>query len=514
MGGKIFISYRRDDTEGYAGRIFDHLSKHFGADRVFMDVDSIALGDNFVEVIEDAVSSTSVFIALIGNHWMSAADADGNPRLKDPEDFVRLEIAAALRNKETRVIPVLVHSATMPNGSALPEDLAPLTYRNAMNISHARFIADVDRLTEEIEKYFEKTIGPDKKLKTKTAKFSLPVWGWIVMAALALFLIVFAAMGGLKKKPVETQVAQLPITSQTTPSPTPTTTETQTPVPPTSTGTSVPVIEVIPTDTLTPTPTPTLIPTIATSINVQRGSTSVEMVLIADCLLDEAGNYDETNCDLSPTGDGMVNAFYIDSIPVTNEQYAAFLNENSYTAGAVKGWFDYDHQEGGVAINSNGEWYRKEGHENFPVIAVSWDWAVKFCSYYGGDLPTQDMWEKAARGTGQFFYPWGSNEINSSFANYNNRIGKIVPVKSNTKNISPFGVWDMAGNVWEWTSTQVSGKFALKGGSYFSNDFLLRIDQRKIESPGALLGDFGFRCVCSPADACYSSLVPTPTPNP
>jgi hypothetical protein len=511
MDGKIFISYRREDTEGYAGRIFDHLSKYFGADRVFMDVEAIALGDNFVDVIEEAVCSASVFIALIGNRWMSAADEKGNLRLQDPKDFVRLEVSSALRNEETRVIPLLVHSTTMPSSNALPEDLAPLTFRNAMNISHARFVADVDRLTEEIEKYFEQIGVPGKKTTTKP-KFSIPIWGWIGAAALALFLIIFAATGGFKSEPTPTQEALALQTNQPTPSKIPTSTETQTSIPPTATDVVAPVVEDIFTET--PTPSPTLIPEISTSIIVQRGESSAEMILVAECLLDEAGEYNDKNCDLALNGDELEGAFFIDAFPVTNEQFIAFLNQNSYTVGDVRDWFDYDHPDGGAAINNVGEWYRKDGYENYPVIAVSWDWAERFCMYYGGGLPSQDEWIMAARGGGDFFYPWGNNQINSSFANYNNRIGKTIPVQSNAKNVSPFGVWDMAGNVWEWTNTQVNGQFALKGGSFISNDFLLRIDQRKIESPDVLSGDFGFRCVCSPADNCYSSLVPTPTPNP
>ena len=125
-------------------------------------------------------------------------------------------------------------------------------------------------------------------------------------------------------------------------------------------------------------------------------------------------------------------------------------------------------------------------------------------------MPSEAQWEKAARGNGDFFYPWGSNQINSSYANYDNKLGKIVPVQSNAKNISPFGVWDMAGNVWEWTTTQVGAKFALKGGSYLSNDFLLRVDQRQIEDETMLVGDVGFRCMCSPAQDCYSDLATLP----
>ena len=92
---KIFISYRRDDSAGYAGRLFDNLSAHFGKDQIFMDIDRIEPGEDFVQVIETAVGSCDVLIALIGRHWLTVTDGTVR-RLDNPNDFVRLEIAAAL----------------------------------------------------------------------------------------------------------------------------------------------------------------------------------------------------------------------------------------------------------------------------------------------------------------------------------------------------------------------------------------------------------------------------------
>ena len=91
----IFISYRREDSAGYAGRLYDRLAGHFGADRVFMDVEGIEPGVDFVDAIESAVASCEVLIVIIGNEWL-AADAAGKRRLDDPKDFVRIETAAAL----------------------------------------------------------------------------------------------------------------------------------------------------------------------------------------------------------------------------------------------------------------------------------------------------------------------------------------------------------------------------------------------------------------------------------
>src|SRR6185503_11993481 len=101
---RIFISYRRGDTSAYAGRIYDRLSERFGDKQVFMDVDTIEPGADFVEYIEDAVGSCDVLIAVIGRDWSSATNPDGSRRLEDPEDFVRLEVGAGLE-RDVRVIP-------------------------------------------------------------------------------------------------------------------------------------------------------------------------------------------------------------------------------------------------------------------------------------------------------------------------------------------------------------------------------------------------------------------------
>jgi hypothetical protein len=147
---RIFISYRREDSAGYAGRLYDRLSQHFGSDQIFMDIDTIKPGVDFVEVIEEAVGSCDVLIALIGKQWLTITDARGQQRLNDPTDFVRLEIKAAL-DRNIRVIPALIRGAAMPRSQALPEGLKSLARRNAIEISDTRFHQDVDRLISELE---------------------------------------------------------------------------------------------------------------------------------------------------------------------------------------------------------------------------------------------------------------------------------------------------------------------------------------------------------------------------
>lgn len=147
---RIFINYRRQDSEGYVGRLYDHLVQHFGRDQLFMDVDDIKPGADFVSELEKAVTACDVVLSVIGPHWLNAADDSGLRRLDLWNDFVRIEIATALSQNKV-VIPVLVGKARMPAPSDLPEDISMLSRRNAFELSHARFAGDVQKLVEIIQ---------------------------------------------------------------------------------------------------------------------------------------------------------------------------------------------------------------------------------------------------------------------------------------------------------------------------------------------------------------------------
>jgi TIR domain len=150
----IFISYRREDSEGQAGRLFTDLAKHFGDDAVFMDVADIEPGRDFRRIIDDHVASCGVMLAIIGKSWIDARDPSGQRRLDDAKDFVRLETAAALK-REIPVIPVLVSGAQMPRADQLPPDLVDLAYRNAVELTHARWDSDVHVLIKALSAHVE-----------------------------------------------------------------------------------------------------------------------------------------------------------------------------------------------------------------------------------------------------------------------------------------------------------------------------------------------------------------------
>ena len=150
----IFISYRREDTEGHAGRLFRDLAERFGRELVFMDVAGIEPGRDFRRVIEQQVASCGVLLALIGKDWLTVTDGEGRRRLDDPIDFVRLETASALK-RDIPVVPVLVHGARIPRPEQLPEDLRELAYRNSVELTHARWESDVQVLIKALLPYVD-----------------------------------------------------------------------------------------------------------------------------------------------------------------------------------------------------------------------------------------------------------------------------------------------------------------------------------------------------------------------
>jgi hypothetical protein len=150
MATKVFISYRRDDSAGHAGRVHDRLEREFGRDLLFMDVDGVPLGVNFVKVLSDEVAKCDVLLAVIGPNWLNARDEDGNRRLDNPHDFVRIEIGAALQ-RNILVIPILLDGAKVPKANQLPKDLEELSIRNGLDVRHASFHNDIDRLVRSLK---------------------------------------------------------------------------------------------------------------------------------------------------------------------------------------------------------------------------------------------------------------------------------------------------------------------------------------------------------------------------
>ena len=146
---RILVSYRRDDSAAYAGRLADRLREHFGRENVFVDIDTIQPGEDFVDRIDQSIAACDALVAVIGKSWLNAVDAKGRRRLDREDDYVRMEIAKALE-RHIRVIPALVGDAALPEAVQLPQDLVALSRRQAIEISDSRFHHDVDVLVEAL----------------------------------------------------------------------------------------------------------------------------------------------------------------------------------------------------------------------------------------------------------------------------------------------------------------------------------------------------------------------------
>jgi TIR domain len=155
---RLFISYRREETGGHAGRLYDAMAAQFGEHNVFMDVD-LAPGVDFVSRITEAVGACRVLLVVMGPRWATLEGDRGAPRIAEPDDFVRLEVETALRRPEVTVIPLLVAGARMPEPEELPEGLRPITRRNALELSDLRWRYDIGRLKDTLQELLRGTTG-------------------------------------------------------------------------------------------------------------------------------------------------------------------------------------------------------------------------------------------------------------------------------------------------------------------------------------------------------------------
>lgn len=217
---KIFISYRRDDSAGYAGRLFDYLSARFGARNVFMDIDTIEPGEDFRTAVRNAVETCDVVLVMIGKHWAGMLDAQGQRRLDDPRDLVRMEVAAALVDPRGRVIPVLLRDARMPGEHELPDDLKDLAWRNAIELSDNRFQYDVRKLIGVIERGTGKPdeVPPVEQQRRGGTKF-LGIFAALVLLAMLIGMVGYA-LNGIRPQGSSTPAVEVTSTSAPTETPT------------------------------------------------------------------------------------------------------------------------------------------------------------------------------------------------------------------------------------------------------------------------------------------------------
>jgi TIR domain len=178
----IFINYRRDDAPGVAGRLFDHLAAKFSRRNIFMDVDAMKPGRDFVEQLDAQVSQCHVLLAVIGPHWLDAKDSAGRRRLDSDDDYVRIELASALK-RDIAVIPVLVDGAAMPPEGSLPDDLKRLVRRHALELRHTRFDADARAVIQALSE-----LVPSRRVLPRAAAIAAIVALMAISAVALLWL--------------------------------------------------------------------------------------------------------------------------------------------------------------------------------------------------------------------------------------------------------------------------------------------------------------------------------------
>ncbi|MCB0163183.1 MAG: SUMF1/EgtB/PvdO family nonheme iron enzyme [Anaerolineae bacterium] len=569
---RIFISYRRDDSAGYAGRLYDRLCPHFGDDNIFMSIDNIEPGLDIVDVIKEAVASCDVLIALIGQQWLTITDATGQRQLDNPNDFVRLEIKTALEHN-IRVIPTLVQGATMPRPSDLPADLKKLSDRNALSIGDI-FHPDVDRLIEVAENVLSKSVlqessgePPDKgeaENQSNAQKFNLknirtllnegftdselrrlcydepdfrPVYDQLSQEMGKDLIIDKLIEYAERRELIDRLLALTKIRNprkykkyqpydNLTNSPTNKYGDLQGRIQRASKsrptngllfgGVAGGMLLVIivglfyyfyPDDvgaTETPNPAPSQI-----SIPVPAPIVLPQAITAADgspMVLIPAGPFtmgsDSGDKDEEPTHSVTLDAYYIDQYEVTNARYANCV------------------EAGGCNVPGCMERYMDPDKVDHPVVCVSWRQANTYCQWREDRLPTEAEWEKAARGVDGWMYPWGNEPLpDEALLNFNENIGDTTPIGRYPDGVSPYGVYDMAGNVWEWVNDWYRDDYyadsptqnphgpetgdtrMLRGGSWYNKERDVRAANRTrlIDHPVDRRGvSDGFRCVGEP----------------
>lgn len=199
-GMRVFVSYRRDDSADVTDRLADTLKQRFGPDHVFLDVDNIEIAADFVKVIGDWIESCDVVLAVIGNRWVNPSKEGGPGHLEDHDDFVRLELEAAI-SRAVPVVPVLIHGASMPSPTALPPTLSELPRLNALELTRSHWQGDVDRLLGTLGTIGLRsgrvvpTLRRPAKRRQLPSRVALAV-GLLVAAVIAAVVIVATSRGG------------------------------------------------------------------------------------------------------------------------------------------------------------------------------------------------------------------------------------------------------------------------------------------------------------------------------
>ncbi len=478
MAKKIFISYSRHDLNFVEKLAQDLLDAGY---EVWYDLSKIEGGDRWAQEIQKGINQSQIFVLVVTPHSIAS-------------EWVEKEYIFASQ-RGLKVVPLLREHCQLPIW------LLNIQYVDIVGINYER---NFNQVLESFQNYGRRK--EDRKPESASWKHrlekSVPYIG-MILAMLALILLLF-----LPKSPVSLIPPTPTLTSTSTT--TPTNTPTQTPTP---TFTQTPSVTPSQTPSATPTAelgegTPSATLTLAPEITDDFG---IEMVLVEEGVFlmgSDSGDTDE-----SPAHLANLNAYYIDKYEVTNAAYRACVADL------------------GCELPKNTRYYLQPDHPEHPVVYVTWEMANAYCEWRGARLPTEAEWEKAARGTDSFSYPWGNFFVRSAL-NYceqnceyswkdpfgNDGFAMTSPVGSYEAGVSPYGVYDMAGNVSEWVYDWYAEDYyrnsnrdnpigpesgiyrVLRGGSWYNKAVDLQTFRRSALRPNVAYNYTGFRCASSPGE--------------
>jgi formylglycine-generating enzyme required for sulfatase activity len=454
MAGKIFINYRRDDSISTAGRLHDRLAQAFGRKNLFMDVDHIPAGVDFVDYLPGQVAACDVFLAVIGPNWLDAKDDSGRRRFDNPDDFVTIEIAAALA-RNIRVIPVLVDGARTPKADSLPDPIKPLVRRNAVEVRNTNFGRDADALIDKVREALKSPrpgMGQSAAAKLTAlaagGAAALLFVGWMALYYLGVpTWLPWTQPDGRDAKQAGTAALMAKEDRERTE----------------ATAKAAADEDRKRADAAArPDPALAVKPGSGESFrdrlaDGQPCPTCPEMVVVAagEVMMgspeEERGRSDEEGPQHRIT---IPNALAIGKFPITRGEFAAFVRETDYRA------------EGGCAVWTGSGWRlqpdrswrspRFEQDDRHPVVCLNWHDAKAFAAWLSKKvgktyrLLTEAEREYATRANTATRYSFGNDEAwLSEYAWYDaNAGGATHPVGEKKPNA--FGLFDMHGNAWAW----------------------------------------------------------------
>lgn len=404
----IFISYRRESAAAYARALFEALGGHFGKRQVFMDVEGIEPGRDFVEVLERTLRSCKVMIVLIGPDWVHVKDNAGQRRLDDPEDFVRMEIATAI-HRNILLLPVMIHGACQPTMEELPEDIKLLVRRQSVKLDFDRWAGSLDALRRTIEKEV-----PRKQIWLLKL-MSMRAWAVSISIVLIGTLTAWQIWAAREKKgSIMFQVGKSFRDAK-------------------ADGSACdfcPELVVLPQDSFN-------MGSLEGEPRHRQNESPQHPVRILYKLA--AGKYE-----------------------ITRAQFAEFVDKSGYDTGDNKclAMSDIEAVQAGKKEGGSNSW-RQPGFSqdgNHPVSCVSWNDAQRYVDWLRGQtgqqyrLLTEAEWEYAARAGTNTSYSWG-NDIGDGNANCSRCASQWDSVQTSpVGSFKPnsFGLYDMHGNIREW----------------------------------------------------------------